>query len=201
MRRRHSGFSLAEITMMMLIFAIFSLGLVASLTLSMRYWKRTSPEMVAEQNARVALQTMTQEMRQASHPSTWQAAFLAPSSNTPNGSNANECVNEFAFTENSTTDASGNPVDLLFEASPDDPQLYEAVVYWIGNSGLTTPPTGVVPTGFSPFTSKPNPLPTPLQPGSAPNINSLPNWGNTLYRTSLHYDSGGNQISSTTAPV
>lgn len=50
---------------MSLIFSIFSMTAVAGLTLALQYWRQSNHRMLAEQNARVAMETVTSELRQA----------------------------------------------------------------------------------------------------------------------------------------
>lgn len=135
-RTKNRGFSLAELAMMMVIFSIFSTSLIASLNLSLRYWRQTSNRSIAQQNARIAIQTITTELRQAAHPSTVQSAFVIPSSNTsPN----NQSTGTLEFTETCPYDSSGNPIELLGQTNLDAPNLFQTVTYQVVNNATLTP--------------------------------------------------------------
>lgn len=157
MKTTRRGFTLAEVIVMSLIFSIFSMTAVAGLTLALRYWNQANQRMLAEQNVRVAMQTMTAELRQAivdpdpgaSHAATGYLSITptvpATGIMTPN-TNARSATS-LVFTEPS---ASYDVNSSTF--SDTNPQYYQKVSYFIQNNSLkrqifTFDSTGTVTTG------------------------------------------------------
>jgi type II secretory pathway component PulJ len=136
MRRARKGFTLAEVIVMSLIFSIFSATAVAGLTLALRYWSQTNERMLAEQNARVAMATITAEARQAIvasdpysgyktiNPAVSATGFLTPNANSTTG-------DSLVFSEPSST---YNPLSDTF--SDTDATNYQRVSYYVTNNSL-----------------------------------------------------------------
>ncbi len=64
-RERGRGFTLAELTVLLLIFSLFATTVLATLTLALRFWTHFNQELSAEQTARTAMDVITDELRQA----------------------------------------------------------------------------------------------------------------------------------------
>jgi len=65
MRRQRSAFTLVEVIVTLLVFSIFSIALVATLSLVLKWWFKIKDPALAEQNARVAAHTIANDFRQA----------------------------------------------------------------------------------------------------------------------------------------
>jgi len=65
LHRRPRGLTLAELCVMTVIFSLFSTTVLATLSMALRYWTQSNQRILAQQNARVAIGVITNELRQA----------------------------------------------------------------------------------------------------------------------------------------
>lgn len=117
---RRRAFTLAEFTVAVTVFAIFSTSLVATMGLCMRYYRQTRDRVQAAQNARVALAVISSEFRQAVRIPANASAILDPATN--NGTN-----NQIIFTE---VTSNFNP------AAIDNQTGYQKIRYYVSGTSL-----------------------------------------------------------------
>lgn len=142
MRRRPRGFTLAELTVMCMVFTIFAMTAVAVMTLAMQYWTQSNQRVLAEQNARVAISTISSELRQgipdpdpgSGNPATGYlsitptvspTAVLVPNANSTTGTS-------LEFTETNPTNY--DPSSGTFSST--NPANYQRVRYYVSGTDL-----------------------------------------------------------------
>ena len=126
-KRAVRGFTLTELAVTMVIFSLFSTSLVATLTLSMSYYRQTKEFVLAEQNARIGMAAIVTEFRQSLCPNTSTSAIITPAA-------INATANQFVFTEANTVNFNPLASDFNFNS----PANFLEVNYFVqNNSGVT----------------------------------------------------------------
>lgn len=153
MRRR--GLTLAEVTVVLALFGLFSTTALASLNLAMSHWRKVAQEVDAASNCRFVTSTLTNELRQgipnpaaastgtgylSLSPAVAPTAVLTPNQNV-------RTATELVFTEPHPT--SYDPLASGFD--PQSPASYRRVRYYLSGATMrrevrTYTSTGTVAT-------------------------------------------------------
>jgi len=133
-----NGFTLSEVMITVVIFLLFMMSLLGMLIMGLRYLNKANSEIIAQQNCRNILETITTELRQAMpnpapgitgylsiSPPVEPTAVLYPNNNV-------KTANYIKFTEPNFSYY--DPSSLTFNAA--DPQNYQQVKYYINNNVL-----------------------------------------------------------------
>ena len=147
------GMTLAEITVMLVIFSIFSTAAVTTLSLCLRYWNNTQQRLLAEQNVRVALQTMVADLRQGCPCAVPTVGYLTIGSTVsptavlaPNEDSTTDTA--LTFTEPNTANYDPQVSGFLTNAS-----FYQRVRYYVASNVLHREKITYTTTGSSLSTS------------------------------------------------
>lgn len=129
--RRGDGFTLIETLVALMLFALFGLAAVASLTLAMRQWGQLSKKVNASQNARFVAGVISAELRQGTpNPSAFgfTGAGLAPTAVLMPNTNQ---VTSYELIFNEPVPSVFNPLDPTWDETRAD--NYRRVRYFVRN--------------------------------------------------------------------
>lgn len=140
MNRRRHGITLAELTVVLALFGLFSTTALAALNLAMGHWRKVAQEVDAASSCRFVASTLSNELRQgipnpapaasgtgyrSLSPAVAPTAVLTPNQNA-------RTATEVVFTE--PNPATYDPLAAGF--SPQDPANYRRVRYYVSGATL-----------------------------------------------------------------
>lgn len=141
-KRRYRAFTLAEMTVVIALFGLFSTTALASLNLTLRHWRTVSIQTDVYSSCRMAINTISKELRQGMpNPAPGFQSYYYEDINTPSTdviavstpNIKNQTATQLIFTE-------ANPADFsptsTFGFTATDPKHYRRVRYYVSQNKL-----------------------------------------------------------------